>query len=134
MKVRQDDWQDCWHWTGTQMNAGYGTFGKGSRNEGKVLAHRWSFEYYVAEIPDGYVVHHTCENKACVRPDHLEAISRKQHAAEHPPTENHWGAVERAMTHCKRGHEFTAENTRDNGMGGRKCRTCDLERQRERRR
>lgn len=27
-------------------------------------------------------------------------------------------------THCKRGHEFTPDNTQTNGAGHRRCRTC----------
>lgn len=33
-------------------------------------------------------------------------------------------AVKRALTHCKRGHEFTSDNTRINGVGSRVCRAC----------
>lgn len=28
------------------------------------------------------------------------------------------------LTHCKRGHEFTPDNTRITGAGGRQCRAC----------
>jgi hypothetical protein len=31
-------------------------------------------------------------------------------------------------THCKRGHEFTKENTRENKDGSRTCKTCQVER------
>jgi|GEM_PF-1391953 len=33
-----------------------------------------------------------------------------------------------AKTHCKRGHEFTEENTRVTSSGGRQCRACAVER------
>jgi len=34
------------------------------------------------------------------------------------------GSAQRAMTHCKRGHEFTPENTTTNSQGHRWCREC----------
>lgn len=33
--------------------------------------------------------------------------------------------LNKAKTHCKRGHEFTQENTRLNKSGGRCCRECE---------
>lgn len=36
------------------------------------------------------------------------------------------------LTHCKRGHEFTPENTRLNNRGHRTCRACDAARSRAR--
>ncbi len=42
------------------------------------------------------------------------------------------GAKNRAKTHCKWGHEFTAENTMPNGPNGRACRACHNARQRVR--
>jgi len=44
------------------------------------------------------------------------------------------GARNSAKTHCKRGHEFTPENTAPNGKNGRKCRRCHADRQLARKR
>ncbi|MBD3778492.1 MAG: hypothetical protein IE923_04405 [Micrococcales bacterium] len=38
-----------------------------------------------------------------------------------------------ALTHCKRGHEFTPDNTRVRRSGGRDCRACDRARYAQRR-
>lgn len=43
------------------------------------------------------------------------------------------GARLRALTHCKNGHEFSAENTHTNDRGFRICRACKRERERQRR-
>jgi len=34
------------------------------------------------------------------------------------------GGINKAKTHCKRGHEFTAQNARITPQGGRQCRAC----------
>jgi late competence protein required for DNA uptake (superfamily II DNA/RNA helicase) len=40
------------------------------------------------------------------------------------------GRHNRDKTHCKRGHEFTPENTISRSNGSRACRTCNVLRQR----
>lgn len=67
----------CWLWTGGTAR-GYGQFrlggGRGSKN---VRAHRYAYELLVGPIPAGLEIDHTCENKLCVRPDHLEPVTKK---------------------------------------------------------
>ena len=61
---------ECWNWTGAlnYTTHGYGVFGAKS---GNALAHRYSYAAFVGEILDGMQVLHRCDNKRCVRPDHL---------------------------------------------------------------
>jgi len=77
VKVEKTD--DCWLWTGTKMR-GYGRFNDGTRHVG---VHRYSYELHIGPIPAGCQVHHTCEEKACVNPAHLEAVTRAQHFERH---------------------------------------------------
>ena len=72
--------EGCWEYDGYRYR-GYGKFGITSTKT--VLAHRYAYELWVGPIPEGHLLHHRCENKACVRPDHLEPQPRGAHEREH---------------------------------------------------
>lgn len=104
---------DCWQWVRTKTDKGYGHFRPKGR--GPVRVHKWIWEQLNGPVPAGYEIHHRCENRACVNPAHLMVISHARNMA--------LGKLAKA-TQCKRGHEFTAENTRKKG-NHRFCRACD---------
>lgn len=61
--------QECWVWDGPKYRNGYGQFYVGNNiSEG---AHRFSYKVALGEIPIGMMVLHRCDNRPCVRPDHL---------------------------------------------------------------
>lgn len=62
----------CWVWTRHVSSAGYPQMRVGRTGNGPVLlVHRWAYEHFVCEIPDGALVLHRCDNKRCSNPDHL---------------------------------------------------------------
>ncbi len=74
----------CWIWQKGKSN-GYGRV----RVEGiHQYAHRVYYERFVAPIPDGWVVHHRCWNRACVNPDHLQVatLTAKNQGCVHGPS------------------------------------------------
>lgn len=109
----------CWRWRSPLTAAGYGQIGVKWK---KYYVHRLAYELAVGPIPEGYEIDHLCRVRACMNPEHLEAVT---------PYENNMRsdslAARRArMTHCPRGHEFTPDNiySRPDRKNSRMCRTC----------
>lgn len=100
---------ECWPWAGYIDAGGYGRLGVG-------WAHRLTYELEVGPIPPGWQVDHLCRRRDCVNPAHLEAVTQGENLRRQAD----------AVTRCRRGHEFTDENTYRSKSGRRTCRACRL--------
>lgn len=121
-RISVDKKTGCWIWTASKITTRrpYGRFHINSR---PVLAHRWGYEYFKGPIPEGLEIDHLCNQASCVNPEHLKAVTGR----ENNRRSNSPSALNAKKTHCKYGHEFTAENTYFRNRGsymGRECREC----------
>lgn len=72
-KVDRRGPDECWPWTGSIANTGYGQMSK-RRPDGKwtmVNSHRLSWQVHNGEIPVGLEILHRCDNRLCCNPAHL---------------------------------------------------------------
>lgn len=65
------------------------------------------------------IVHHVNHDPSDDRIENLEITTRSEHVRHHRPA-----TTRPLITHCKRGHEYTSENTYE-WRGSRQCRACN---------
>lgn len=106
----------CWVWLKSRMSAGYGQYTKRDGLRGG--AHRAYYQLHVGPIPPDREVHHLCENKLCVNPEHLTLVTRAEHARM---------GKSATKTHCIHGHPLGGDNLYVDPRGRRQCKTCRRE-------
>jgi hypothetical protein len=112
---------DCWLWKAGRLHL-RGGYGEVHWNGKTQRAHVVAYVLSIGPVPTGHELDHLCQNTACVRPDHLEPVTRAEHARR----------TAARRTHCPRGHD-REEHSYRRPDGRRECRPCATEKQRERR-
>lgn len=117
VEKRGDD--QCWPWTGSKNERGYGSMGHCGR-----LRKATHISYEIANrspFPAGMVARHTCDNPSCVNPAHIIPGTLRENAMDMVDRRRHHA---NRRTECIRGHPLSGDNliARDGGQRG--CRTC----------
>jgi hypothetical protein len=109
----------CWLWEAMDNGEGYGVI---SLNGKSILAHRWSYEYFVGPIPLGLDLDHKCRVRCCVNPNHVEPVTRQVNLlrGDTIPARNS------RKTHCPKGHDYSLHGSNRLDTKGRTYRVCKL--------
>jgi hypothetical protein len=125
----------CWNWPFAKSN-GYGVVHGRDATGGKRMlsAHRVSFEIFKHPIPHDRQIDHLCFNRACVNPDHLEAVTQHENVLR--AVRAKYGPRPAPQlrppypTQCRQGHSLTLVYLATKGT--RKCIICKVLKERER--
>lgn len=125
-KVTVNPQTGCWVWNGYRNDDGYGQIDWGGL---RWLTHRATYTDQRGPIPDGMTLDHTCRNRACCNPWHLEVAEQRVNLYRG----DSFVGLNARKTHCPQGHPYDEENTvvryqpHKNAMA-RFCRACSVER------
>ena len=134
-KVKVGEPDECWPWL-KYVDRGYGRLGFSGALH---LAHRVAYELAVGPIPSELVLDHTCHSndpdcpggalcmhRRCCNPAHLEPVV-------HAENIRRGRSYNGRLTHCRRGHEYTDDNTIIQKGKYRSCKRCTRMKQAEHR-
>lgn len=118
LRSKIDVTETCWLWRASTVK-GYGQFRVGTKIR---KAHVVVYELLVGPVPDGLELDHTCRQRHCVRPDHLDPVTRAENLRRSPIARS---AINARKIECVRGHDLTDETNVYRYAGRRYCKRCD---------
>ena len=118
-EVEQEDNWGCWQWLGAHSNGRPTVHYKGRTR----YAYSAAYEERFGPVPVGMELDHTCYNKWCWNPNHVQPVTHAQNLQRGNGLPHH----NSIKTHCPHGHEYTKENTYDR-VNGRWCKACQRNR------
>lgn len=114
----------CWEWKDCKTIHGYGRFWLNGKT---AAAHRVAYQIEFGEIPpgtSGMEIDHKCRNRNCVRPSHLELVTRRENVLRGYGVTAHCAH----KTHCPKGHPYDVIRMSSDGrFRQRDCRECKQE-------
>lgn len=129
-KVYPEPNTGCWLWGAATFSAtGYAQFEWQGRTR---TAHRVAYESLVGPVAAPLVLDHLCRQRPCVHPGHLRPSTQRENILRGGGA----SARHARKTECASGHPLTPDNvySLSTRPGARVCRTCKIERERQRRR
>lgn len=77
--VAVDEATGCWEWTGpTSGNGRGGGYPRMALDGQTVAVHRVVYTHFHGYVPSKKQIDHTCRNRCCVCPDHLEMVTHRE--------------------------------------------------------
>lgn len=112
----------CWEWRRHTDDEPDGKYGTLTLRSAWFRAHRISYELSAAlELSPEIFACHTCDNPPCCNPAHLFPGTNTDNQQDSLAKGRHHNA---SRTHCRRGHELTADNIVAEKRAIRRCREC----------
>lgn len=119
MNSRIDHSTMCQVWTGALKDKGYGQVSSGMARPKALAAHRAAYAYAYGSIPQGLHIDHLCRNRACINPEHMEAVEPSENTRRGQSP----SSVASREGRCKKGHPYVPGSFYQS-KHSKSCRIC----------
>lgn len=118
-KVNKKGEEECWEWTASLDDKGYGQLFVDWNVKRPVAVHRLSYELHKGPIPEGLLVRHKCHNSKCVNPNHLETGTQKDNMEDAVEAGRNTYGDKNGMASLTNEQVREIKNMLNNGVKGR---------------